>query len=269
MVTLRYSTAGESHGKGLITVVEGLPAGLAVDQEGLNRTLAMRQKGYGRGGRQAIEKDRAEILTGIKGGKALGTPLAIWIGNKDATLETLPPVLTPRPGHADLPGCLKMSCKDAREILERSSARETAARVAAGGVVQQLLALFGVKVFGHVVAIADVEPAMPRVKNIGEALREKREASAVRCLDPEASEKMKAAIDAAREAGDTVGGVVEAVATGLVPGVGGFDRWESRLDARIAFAVMGIPAVKGVAIGDGFGASRKRGSEVHDEILFN
>jgi chorismate synthase len=269
MSRLRYRTAGESHGKGLLALVEGLPAGLEVDLEAVAETLARRQKGHGRGGRQAIERDRAEALAGLKGGVTLGTPLALWIANRDATLEDLPPVHTPRPGHGDLAGCLKMACKDAREILERTSARETAARTAAGAVATQLLARFGVRVFAHVVAVGPVEAPASPVKEIGAALVNQRESSPVRCMNPGASEKMVKAIDEAREAGDTLGGVLEGVATGVLPGVGAFDHWEDRLDARLAHAVMGIPSVKGVAFGAGFPAAGRRGSEVHDEILFN
>jgi chorismate synthase len=249
--------------------VEGLPAGLEIDLEALDRVLEARQKGHGRGGRQQIESDRAEVLAGIKGGRTLGSPLALWVANRDATIESLPPVTAPRPGHADLAGCLKMECKDAREILERTSARETAARTAAGAVAAQLLARFGVTVFAHVTEIGGVSaPAVP-IKDTGPGLVEKREASPVRCLDAAAGKAMAAAIDAAREAGDTVGGVVEVAAGGLVPGLGGFDRWTSRLDARLAGAVMGVPSVKGVEVGAGFASAKKRGSEVHDEIFFN
>lgn len=269
MSTLRYSTAGESHGKGLLALVEGLPAGLAVDLEAVARQLALRQQGRGRGPRQAIESDRAEILCGVKGNRTLGSPLALWIANKDATLETLPPVRAPRPGHADLAGCLKMGCKDAREILERTSARETAARVAAGTVAAGLLEAFGIRVFAHVAALGGVTSPPARIRTITAAMVERREASPVRCLDAKASEAMCKAVDAAAEAGDTLGGVVEVAATGVLPGLGGFDRWEHRLDARLAAALMGIPSVKGVEFGAGFAASATPGRDVHDEILFN
>jgi chorismate synthase len=269
MTTLQYVTAGESHGKGLLALVEGLPAGLPLDLLEVGAALARRQKGHGRGPRQAIEEDRAEALSGLKGGKTLGSPLALWIANRDASLERQPAVVRPRPGHGDLAGCLKIGCKDARDVIERTSARETAARVAAGAVAAQLLARFGVKAFAHVVGIGPAEARAQRVKEITPDLVARRESSAVRCLDEEAGKAMVEAIDAAASAGDTLGGVVEAVATGLLPGVGGYDRWESRLDARIAAALMGIPSVKGVEIGQGFAASRKRGSEVHDEILYN
>ncbi|MHC4599985.1 MAG: chorismate synthase [Planctomycetota bacterium] len=269
MADLKYATAGESHGKGLIALVEGLPAGMALDLEAVEKYLKRRQGGYGRGGRQAIEEDRAEPMAGVKGGKTLGSPLALWIANRDATLDSLPPVLAPRPGHADLPGCLKVGCKDAREILERSSARETAARTAAGAVALQLLQPFGVRVFGSVIELGDVKAPRKPVKQVTPALEAQREASLVRCLDPEASEVMMRAVDAAREAGDTLGGTVEVNATGVLPGLGGFDRWEARLDARLAAALMGIPSVKAVEIGAGFLASRQKGSDVHDEILFN
>jgi len=269
MASLRFATGGESHGKGILALIEGLPAGLELDIEVLDRVLAMRQSGHGRGGRASIEADRAEVLTGLKGSKTLGTPLTLWIANRDATLETLPAVTTPRPGHGDLAGCLKMECRDAREILERTSARETAGRTAAGAVVSQLLHRFGVRVFGHVTALGDVTALPPRMKEINDDLRDRREASPVRCLDPESSERMMEAVEEAGKAGDTLGGCVEVVASGLLPGLGGFDRWESRLDARLAFALMGVPSVKGVEIGAGFETSRKRGREVHDEIFYN
>jgi chorismate synthase len=269
MASLNFVTAGESHGKGILALVEGLPAGVPLDLDEIGAALARRQKGYGRSQRQTIEEDRAEALAGLRAGKTLGSPLVLWIGNRDASLESLPPVVRPRPGHGDLAGCLKIGCKDARDVLERSSARETAARVAAGAAASQLLQPFGVKTFAHTVSIGSVEGKAPRIKEIGPDLVQKREASPVRCLDGEAGKAMVEAVDAAQQDGDTLGGVVEAVATGLLPGLGGYDRWESRLGSRIAAAVMGVPSVKGVEIGQGFAAARKRGSEVHDEILFN
>jgi chorismate synthase len=269
MAILNYVTAGESHGKGILALVEGLPAGLPLDLAEIGAALVRRQKGHGRGPRQAIEEDRAEVLAGLRAGKTLGSPLVLWIGNRDASLDSLPPVVRPRPGHGDLAGCLKIGCKDARDVLERSSARETAARVAAGAAAVQLLRPFGVRAFAHTISIGPVEAKVSRIKEIAPELVEKREASPVRCLDEEAGKAMVAAIDAADREGDTLGGVIEAVATGVLPGVGGYDRWESRLGSRIAAAVMGVPSVKGVEIGQGFAAARKRGSEVHDEILFN
>jgi chorismate synthase len=269
MADLKYSTAGESHGKALVAVVEGLPAGLPVDWKAVDDALKRRQGGYGRGGRQKIEEDRVEVLSGVKGGKTLGSPLALLIANRDATLEDLPPVVAPRPGHADLPGCLKVSCKDAREILERSSARETAARTASGAVAAQLLERFGVRIFGSVIALGSVKSKHVPFKALKPALLEQRESSPVRCLDEEATKRMVAEVDEACEDGDSLGGVVEVHALGAIPGLGGFDRWESRLDARLAYAAMGIPSVKGVEIGGGFSAAASRGSEVHDEILYN
>ncbi len=269
MTDLTYVTAGESHGKGILALIEGLPAGLEIDFTSVNETLAMRQKGYGRGGRQKIESDRAEALSGMKGGRTLGTPLALWVANRDAKLETLPRVRAPRPGHADLAGCLKTGSKDARDILERSSARETAGRTAAGAVAAQLIGTLGVNVFAHVTSLGEAKSPRTPVKQVTPALIETREGSPVRCLDDASSREMMRAVDRAGEGGDSLGGVVEAVAVGAVPGVGGFDRWENRLDARIAAAMMGIPAVKGVEIGLGFSASEKPGRDVHDEIHFN
>ncbi|MHC4779654.1 MAG: chorismate synthase, partial [Planctomycetota bacterium] len=213
MSDLSYSTAGESHGEGLIALIEGLPAGLDIDLIAVDEALKLRQGGHGRGGRQKIEKDRAKLISGVKGGKTLGSPLSIFIANKDSSLESLPPVLTPRPGHGDLAGCLKVACKDAREILERTSARETAARTAAGSVAAQLLKRFGVAVFGAVVSLGDVRAGPVPAKEPVSRLLKRREESPVRCLDHEASSAMVAAVDSACAAGDTLGGVVEVHAT--------------------------------------------------------
>ncbi len=263
---LRYLTAGESHGRALIAIVEGLPAGLRVDEDRINVQMARRMQGYGRSGRMQIEKDRAEIISGVIRGETIGAPVALWIENRDWRKDE-PDVTRPRPGHADLAGALKYGFDEVRRVLERSSARETAARVAAGAVCRLLLEEFGVRLFSHVVEIG------------GEAIRARparweevallAESSAVRCVEPDAEVRMKAAIDAARDRGDTLGGVFEVVALGLPPGLGSHVHWDRRLDARIAAAVMSIPAVKGVEFGLGFEAARTPGSSAHDEILYD
>lgn len=277
---LRFSTAGESHGKGTLVIVEGLPAGLAITPADIARDLARRQLGYGRGGRMAIEKDAGEILSGVRLGETLGSPVSVWIQNRDhanwevaMSVEALPDadddvlrrVYLPRPGHADLVGMLKYDRADARDILERSSARETSARVAAGAMARRLLAALDVSVGSHVTRIgpelADVPPERPADLNAA------ADVSELRCLDPRAEERMKTAIDAAREAGDTLGGEFEVIATGLPVGLGSHVSWDRRLDGRLAGALMSIQAMKGVEIGLGFEAARRRGSAVHDEIV--
>ncbi|HSM09905.1 MAG TPA: chorismate synthase [Gemmatimonadota bacterium] len=273
-----FTTAGESHGRGMLVVVEGIPAGLSLAPTDIAVDLARRQLGFGRGGRMKIEKDAGEILSGVRLGETLGSPLSVWIPNRDhenwltamaveaqpdADDEALRRVHLPRPGHADLVGMLKYGRSDARDILERSSARETSARVAAGAVARRLLAELGVEIGSHVVRIGDV--AAPSA-DVGPGLNERADASDVRCVDPEAAEAMREAIRDAGRAGDTLGGVFEVVAHGVPVGLGSHVSWERRLDARIAAAMMGIQAMKGVEIGLGFRAAALRGSDVHDEI---
>lgn len=278
MGVLRWLTAGESHGQGLTVIVEGIPAGLPLSEESIARDLARRQRGYGRGGRQQIEQDRARILAGVRHGLTLGSPISLFIENRDwpnwdevmavepraevtkrAELNT---VTRLRPGHADLAGAMKFGHRDVRNVLERASARETAARVAAGAVARRLLEEFGVAVRSHVVAIYDVW-ARPQ----GPVDWERVEASPVRCADPAAEERMVAAIEAARNDGDTVGGVVEVVATGVPVGLGSHTQWDLKLDGRLAQALMSINAVKAVAVGDGVDTATWRGSRAHDVIL--
>ncbi len=272
MGNLRYLTAGESHGKGLSIIVEGIPAGLPLAEADLARDLARRQKGYGRGGRMKIEKDRAEIMAGVRHGVTLGSPIALWVRNLDWENWRVPmsvePVAEPgnrvtrlRPGHADLPGVVKYNQQDVRNVLERASARETAARVAAGGVAKRFLQEFGIAVNAHVVSIGNVE-----AKVAGAIDWARVEESPVRCADPEAERKMIAAIDAAKEAKDTIGGVFEVIATGAPIGLGSHIQWDKKLDGRIAQAVMSIHAVKAVEIGLGFAQTRLPGSRVHDII---
>ncbi|MFQ5745600.1 MAG: chorismate synthase [Gemmatimonadota bacterium] len=275
----RFVTAGESHGKGMLVVVEGVPSGLPIRSEDIARQLARRQGGYGRGDRMKIESDAGEILSGVRLGEALGSPLTVWIRNRDhenwrlamgvdprpgASDEELRRVHLPRPGHADLVGMLKYDRSDARDILERSSARETAARVAAGAVARRLLAEFGVSVGSHVTALGGVRASVP--DPLPEDLDAAADASPLRCLDPEATEEMMRAVDAAAEVGDTLGGEYEVVARGLPVGLGSHVSWDRRLDGRLAGAVMSIQAMKGVEIGLGFEAAARRGSDVHDEI---
>ena len=274
-------TAGESHGKGLVAIVEGVPAGTPIDAEMIRREMARRQKGHGRGGRMKIESDAAEILSGVRFGEALGSPIALSIRNRDwenwkramsvepvpgATDEELRRVKLPRPGHADLVGVLKYDRRDARDILERSSARETAARVAAGALAKALLSRFGVRIGSHVVSLAGVDARRVAPGDYPDDINVAADVSPVRCLDGEAEERMIQAIDAAAAQGDTVGGVFEVVVCGLPVGLGSHVSAERRLDGRLAGALMSIQAMKGVEIGLGFEAARLRGSQVHDEI---
>jgi chorismate synthase len=279
MTRLRLLTAGESHGPALVALLEGLPHGLVVDRATIDRDLQRRQGGYGRGGRMKIEKDTVEVLAGLRGGVTLGSPLALVVRNRDFANWTdvmdpfAPPsgarnkaLTRPRPGHADLAGALKLGLHDARDVLERSSARSTAARVAVGAVCKSLLTACGVEMLAHVVRIGDVE-APPLGADLV-AAREAAEASEVRCVDVEAGARMVAAIQAAQQAGDSLGGVVEVVAWGVPPGLGSHVEWDRRLDGRIAQALMSIQAMKGVEVGLGFATAARRGSEVHDPIHY-
>ncbi len=263
---VRFLTAGESHGRGLLVVVEGMPAGMPLAEDDINGQLARRQQGYGRGGRMQIEQDRAEIYSGVMGGTTIGAPIGLLIGNKDWRREE-PPLTRPRPGHADLAGALKYRFNDVRRVLERSSARETTARVAAGAVCRTLLAQFGIALASHVVELGGIAAARrpERPEDIGPAA----ERSPLRCVDPDAEARMIAAIDQARERGDTLGGVFEVVVTGLPVGLGTYVHWDRRLDGRLAQAMMSINAMKGVEIGQGFAEARLPGSAAHDEILYD
>lgn len=275
----RFTTAGESHGKGMVVVVEGVPAGVPILPEHVAMELARRQGGHGRGGRMKIEKDAGELLSGVRLGETLGSPVAIWIRNRDfenwrtamaaepqpgADHEALRRVHLPRPGHADLVGLLKYDREDARDVLERSSARETAARVAAGAVARRLLAELEITVGSHVVELGGVRASSP--DPVPEDINAAAAESPVRCLEPEASRAMVEAIDAAGAVGDTLGGVFEVVARGLPVGLGSHVSWDRRLDGRLAGALMSIQAMKGVEVGMGFHAASLRGSAVHDEI---
>ena len=277
MSGFRFLTAGESHGKGLTAVIEGVPAGLALGEDAIAADLARRQGGYGRGKRQQIERDRAEITSGVRHGRTIGSPISLWLRNKDhdnanwrvrmavePVDEEVERVTLLRPGHADLAGTQKYGLDDVRQILERSSARETAARVAAGAVARALLAELGVEVRSHTLAVGEVEARPPAPDAIDwDAV----EASPVRAADAGAEPRMIAAIDAAKAAHDSLGGVFEVRARGVPIGLGAHVQWDRRIDARIAQAFLGINAVKGVEIGPAFENARKHGSEVHDALL--
>jgi len=271
---MHRTTAGESHGRALIAVVHGTPAGLVLSQEAIDADLARRQVGYGRGGRMAIEKDHAEVLSGVRGGKTLGSPITLMIQNKDwenwtevmgAFTDVVgDPITRPRPGHADLPGALKIGTSDVRDVLERASARETAARVAAGTVARALLERFGVSVHSYVERIGSAAIEGLDVSSVDPA---SVEASDVRCPDKGVATAMRVAIDEARELGESLGGVFVVWAEGLVPGLGGYAEASDRLDGRLAGAVASIPAIKGVEFGDGFALAECPGSEAHDAMF--
>ena len=277
-MSLRFTTAGESHGPGLTAIVEGLPAGLELRPEDIDRDLARRQLGHGRGGRMKIEKDRAQVTAGVRHGRTLGSPVAMWIENRDYQNweERMNPwpvdaevdeVHLPRPGHADLAGIQKFGHTDVRNVLERASARETAARVAAGGLAKAFLRELGVEVRSHVTRIGTVTAPAP--DSLGAEDFEGVDESPVRSLDAGASEAMVAEIDAARKANESLGGEFEVIAFGLVPGIGSHVSWEQRLDGRLAQAIMSIQALKGVGIGDGFALAERVGSKAHDEIFWS
>ena len=276
----RFLTAGESHGEALTAVIDGVPAGLQLSEADLNADLARRQRGYGRGGRMKIEQDQAHISAGVRGGRTLGSPITLTIQNRDwenwkQTMAVGEPpagtaakaVTRPRPGHADLAGAMKYGHHDIRNVLERSSARETTARVAVAGVAKRLLSEFGITILSHVTEIGGVRIGALEIP--WEEVRRRAEASEVRCADPEVERRMIEAIDQAKAAGDTLGGVFEVVALGCPVGLGSYVQWDRKLDGRLARAFCSIHAIKGAEIGLGFEAARRPGSQVHDEILFN
>lgn len=275
----RYLTAGESHGPQLTAIIEGLPSGLTISEDFINVDLARRQGGYGRGGRMAIEKDQVEILSGVRWGKTLGSPVTLAVKNRDWVnwhekmspherfLDESISVTRSRPGHADLPGATKYGHHDVRNILERSSARETAVRVAVGSVARALLQEFAVDICGFVSELGGIKAARPYVQL--SALRERVARSELFTCDTGVETAMKAVIDSARDAGDTVGGIVEIIATGVPAGLGSHVQWDRKLDARLAMAMMSIQAFKGVEIGLGFEAAARKGSLVHDEIFYD
>jgi chorismate synthase len=270
---IRLITSGESHGRALSVIIEGIPAGLVIDTEFINNELARRQKGYGRGERMKIESDKAEFLSGIRFGETIGSPVTIMIENKDFENwkdlmkckkgSTNKKITSPRPGHADLSSLLKYGREDIRDILERASARETAARVAAGAICKLFLAEFGIKIYSHTLSIGKI-----RIKEPTKGL-DKIENTPLRCTDPKAEKEMIRSIDDAKEKGDSLGGVSEIVAKGVCSGIGSYTNFDQRLDAAIAHSMMSIPSVKGVEIGDGIENTKKYGSEVHDEIFYS
>ncbi len=275
---LRLTTAGESHGPGLTCILEGLPAGLAIEREALDRDLIRRQLGHGRGGRMKIERDRVEVTGGVRHGRTLGGPIALTVQNRDYAnwTERMSPwpvdasvaeVHLPRPGHADLVGTQKYGLSDVRDILERASARETAARVAGGALARSFLAALGVGVFSHVIQIAGV--SAPRRDELAPESFAEVDSSPVRCLDEAVGEAMVAEIDRLRKANESLGGVFEVRAFGLVPGLGSHVSWEERLDGRLGQAILSIQAMKGVALGDGIEVAALPGSESHDEIFYS
>ncbi|MGE3488599.1 MAG: chorismate synthase [Vicinamibacterales bacterium] len=280
---LRFLTAGESHGQGLVTILEGLPAGLTIDTDAMTVELRRRQGGYGRGRRMAIESDRAEVLSGVRRGRTTGAPVALLVRNKDwenwqntmhvepqapagATGANRAAVVRPRPGHADLAGALKYDHDDIRDVLERASARETAARVAAGAIARQLLAAIGCDLTSHITGIGPVVRPAGAPVSFEACLAMDLEAP-LRCTDPAIEQQMMAAIDSAKAAGDTLGGSFEVIARNVPVGLGSYVQWDRKLDGRLAQALMSIPAIKAVAVGDGVEGSRRPGSQVHDEIV--
>lgn len=281
---MRYLTSGESHGPQLTTIIEGLPAGLPLLETDINESLTRRQKGYGRGRRMQIEKDTVQITSGVRHGYTLGSPVGLVVENDDwkhwtkimgqapiepEELEEVKRKITrPRPGHADLNGAVKYGHRDMRNVLERSSARETTVRVAAGAVAKKLLSSLGIEVVGHVVEIGGIVSNVKTYSSM-EELKTITEESPVRCLDNVAAEEMMAAIDNAKKNGDSIGGVVEVVVEGMPAGVGSYVHYDRKLDAKLAYAMLSINAFKGVEFGIGFEAARKPGSQVHDEIAWS
>jgi chorismate synthase len=274
---LRFITAGESHGPALTAVIDGIPAGLTLKAEAINHDLARRQIGYGRGKRMEIEKDQADILSGVRFAKTLGTPISLLIHNLDwpnwqqkmsparPPKSSAIPITEPRPGHADLPGALKYDQKDIRNILERASARETTTRVAVGAVCRSFLSAFGIQINSYVTEIGGISIPCSSLDMKTRFVRADK--SDLRCVCPETENKIKRRIDACKRKGDSLGGIFEVVATGLPVGLGSYSQWDKRLDGRLAQAVMSIQAIKGVEIGLGFESARIRGSCVHDEIF--
>jgi len=279
-LAFRFLTAGESHGEALVAVIDGVPAGLALTEAEINEDLARRQRGYGRGGRMKIERDRVHLTSGVRWGLTLGSPITLTIPNLDwenwkATMSVGPPepgiaakqVTRPRPGHADLAGAMKYGHRDIRNVLERSSARETTARVAVAGVAKKLLSEFGIEILSHVIEIGGIRAG--ELDLPWSEIRRRAEASEVRCADGDAERRIIEAIDDAKAKGDTLGGIFEVVALGCPVGLGSYVQWDRRLDGRLAQAFCAIQAIKGVEVGLGFETARRPGSQVHDEILYD
>jgi chorismate synthase len=282
MTRLRLLTAGESHGRGLVGIIEGIPANLSISADYINQQLVRRQKGYGRGGRMKIESDRVEIISGVRWGRTLGSPVALYIENRDwqnwqkgmsvseEDAQSIEPVVRPRPGHADLAGIIKYAQQDIRNVLERSSARETAMRVALGAVVRRMLDEFGISIGSFVTSVGgevfQVDTSVLKPKDLL-ALYSQAEGSEVRCPSADVTSKMKEEIDRAKEGGYSLGGRFVVFATGVPPGLGSHIQWDRRLDGRVAQALMSIQAIKAVSIGEGFEMATSRGSEVMDEMV--
>ena len=263
---LRFLTAGESHGPCLVAILEGMPAGVPIDPQALQREMRRRQLGYGRGPRMQLETDAIELLAGLRRGQTLGSPIALRITNKDASIDRLPVVTQPRPGHADLTGAIKYGHRDIRNVLERASARETAARVAVGALCKQLLSQVDIELASHVIALGSVQ-AKPSAATVAR-LRAKADPTPLRCLDPAATKRMVRAIDAAMRRGDTLCGVFEVVAERVPPGLGSYVHNDRRLDAILGRAILSIHAVKATEVGDGVAAAALPGSKVQDEIFY-
>ena len=278
MSNIRFLTAGESHGKGLVGIIEGIPAGLKILVDDINKDLARRQLGYGRGGRMKIEKDRAELMSGVRNGLSMGSPISLTIENKDwenwkdkmasEVMPSVPESVTiPRPGHADLAGHYKYGHDDLRNVIERSSARETAMRVGLGAITKLLLAECGITIGSHVLSINQAFLTSRDEKLSATEIKELADGSRVRCIDEESSERMVNAIKEAVNKKDTVGGVFEVIANGVMPGLGSYAHWDRKLDGKLAQSLMSIPAIKGVEVGPAFDNAARFGSQVHDEIL--
>ena len=277
---IRYLTAGESHGPGLMGILEGMPSNLPVDLELVNRELHRRQQGFGRGGRMRIEQDQVEVLSGIRAGKTLGSPIGFLLRNKDwqnwqdimSQTQAHPgqEISRPRPGHADLSGALKYDFADMRNVLERSSARETAMRVAAGAFVKQLLSYFQIRIFSHVVQIGEIRINPEKVSDVlqSDRINQIADQSPVRCLDAQAAEEMINRIKQAKSQGDTLGGIIQVIIRNVPVGLGSHTHWDRKLDGQLAAALMSIQAIKGVEVGLGFRAAQLPGSQVHDEMFF-
>ncbi|MGE8203278.1 chorismate synthase [Heyndrickxia sp. NPDC080065] len=280
---MRYLTAGESHGPKLITIIEGLPSGLPLSSSDINQELSRRQQGYGRGRRMQIEKDTVSIASGVRHGFTLGSPVSLIVENndwkhwktimgieplEDSDAEVKRKVTRPRPGHADLVGGIKYGHRDMRNVLERSSARETTVRVAAGAVAKKILSLLGIRIASHVIEIGGVKAAPPSYQDLSE-LQIVTDKSPVRCFDEEAGVRMMEVIDSAKQKGDSIGGIVEVIVEGMPIGIGSYVHYDRKLDAKLARAMISINAFKGVEFGLGFEMARKHGSEVHDEIMWN
>lgn len=264
---LRYLTGGESHGRCMLTILDGMPSGLSIDKSDIDNELAKRMLGYGRGKRMAIESDKVEILSGVRLGKTIGSPISLFVKNIDHSIDKLPKIYEPRPGHADLSGVLKYDMDDIRSVLERASARETVSRVAVGALAKALLAQFGVKIASHVVVIGAVRAKVSGLKY--ERIISLSAKSAVMCADTNASLLMCRQIDSAAKAGDTLGGVFEVIIRGVPPGLGSYVQWDRKIDANLSKAIMSIQAIKAVSFGMGFDSAASKGSGVHDEIFFD